>query len=191
MQKYNGISFADFNQNTSVLRDANGSRTTEYEMPSGNTTPRDFAELFSENYSSSLKDFVMTHDVIIIKSCYPNSNIKSAEELQTIKNYYRSIAAFFARRPDKQLIIMTSPPLIPLLTTNQNAVRAHELATWLSLEDFGTNTRVFNFFDLLAADSNRHANMLRRDYRRLLPFDAHPNKLASQTIAPKLVKFIL
>ena len=186
LQQSPGIDFCDFNQNTGVLRDTNGSRRTEYEMPGSNTKPCDYAKLFSDNYSSPLKDFVMTHDVVIIKSCYPNSNIKSAEELQMIKGYYRSIAQFFAKFPDKQLVIMTSPPLIPLLTTRANAVRARELATWLSLEDLGTNSRVFNLFDLLVADSGRGANLLRRDYRRLLPFDAHPNTYASEQITPRL-----
>ena len=185
------ISFADFDQNTRILRDTNSSRTTDYIMPGDNTTPRDYAELFSGSYSPPFKDFVMAHDVIIIKSCYPNSNIKSADELQTIKGYYRSIAAFFAKYHDRVLIIMTSPPLVPFMTNAANAKRARELAMWLSREDFGPHIRVFDFFDLLADDSGNHANMLRKGYRRLVPFDSHPNKLASQTIAPQLINFIL
>lgn len=185
------IEFSDFNQNTSVLRDQHGAHKTDMAMPGGNTKPHDFAALFRDDYQSPLKDFVMGFDVIVIKSCYPNSNIKSTDELHEIQNYYRSIAQFFSRHTDKQLIILTSPPLVPLRTNSANATRARELAYWLSHTKLGTNVSVFNLFDELASDSSAQANMLRREYRRLLPFDSHPNKLASQTIAPKFVEFII
>jgi len=174
-----------------VLRDTNSSRKTNYDMPGSNTTPRDYATLFSDAYTSLFKDFVMKHDVIIIKSCYPNSNIKSDDELQTIKSHYGSIASFFAQHSNKQLIIITSPPLVPLRTNTANAARARELALWLSHETFNANINVFDFFDMLADHANDHVNMLRRTYRRLLPFDSHPNKQASKNIAPKLVRRII
>lgn len=191
LQERADISFCDFNQNTSLLRDNTGTQKTSYQMPGSNTTPHDFAALFRDDYQSPLKDFVMQHDVIIIKSCYPNSNIKSTEDLQHIKNDYASIAQFFASYPAKQLIIMTSPPLVPLMTSAANATRARELATWLSLKQFGSNITVFNFFDHLAADSGHHSNMLRPGYRRLLPFDSHPNRRASQVIAPTFVSSLV
>lgn len=182
---------SDFNQNTSVLRDAKSSRKTDMVMPGGNTTPRDFAALFRDDFQSPLKDCVMGFDVIVIKSCYPNSNIKSSDGLHEIQNYYRSIAQYFAQHTDKQLVILTSPPLIPLLTRRANATRARELAYWLSHTKLGENVSTFNLFDELANDSGTQPNMLRREYRRVLPFDSHPNKLASQTIAPKLIQFIV
>ncbi|MGB3023609.1 MAG: hypothetical protein WBB39_02270 [Candidatus Saccharimonadales bacterium] len=182
---------SDFNQNTSVLRDADGSRKTDMVMPGGNTTPRDFAALFRDDYHSPLKDLTMEFDAIVIKSCYPNSNIKSSAELHEVQNYYRSIAQYLTQHADKKLIILTSPPLIPLLTNRANATRARELAYWLAHTEFGENVSIFNLFDELANNSGTQANMLRREYRRILPFDAHPNKLASQTIAPKLIQFIV
>lgn len=188
---HSDVMFSDFNQNTSVLRDADGSRKADMVMPGGNTTPRDFAALFRDDYHSPLKDLVMEFDVIVIKSCYPNSNIKSSDELHEIQNYYRSITQYFAQHTDKQLIILTSPPLIPLLTNRANATRARELAYWLSHTKLGENVSTFNLFDELANDSGTQANMLRHEYRRMLPFDSHPNKLASQTIAPKLIQFIV
>lgn len=188
---HSDVMLSDFNQNTSVLRDAKSSRKTDMTMPGGNTTPRDFAALFRDGFQSPLKDFIMEFDVIVIKSCYPNSNIKSGGELHVIQNHYRSIAQYFAQHTDKQLVILTSPPLIPLLTRRANATRARELAYWLSRTRFGENVGIFNLFDELANDSGTQANMLRREYRRVLPFDSHPNKLASQTIAPKLIQFIV
>ncbi len=185
------IVLCDFDQNTSTLRDDTSARKTEYAMPGGNTRPQDYAQLFCIDAPSTLKDFVMQHDIVIIKSCYPNSNIRSVDELETIKRYYQSIAQFFARHHTKRLLIMTSPPLTPSMTNTTNAARARELSSWLVSQKFTDDVLVYDLFDRLAADNGRQANMLRRDYRRLLPFDSHPNRQASQHIAPHFISAII
>ena len=179
------LEFSDFNQNTSVYRNSKGSKTTILKMPGENTRPEDYAELFSEKPSKML-DFVLHFDVIIIKSCYPNSNIKSQSELEQVKAYYRSICSYISGKPSKKLIILTSPPLQPLMTSKINAKRAQDLAEWLTTEKFGDTIKVFNLHKLLAD----YSGLLGRKYRRLFPFDSHPNKKANELIAQELTKLI-
>lgn len=186
MKSHDSVRLSDFNQNTGVLRDNTGNKDTDMKMPGGDTHPENYARLFSNGHSSALKTFVMNFDIVIIKSCYPNSNIKSGKELEQIKEYYTSITKFFVKA-NKKLLILTSPPLSPTSTNPENATRARQLALWLSDQSFGVNIDVFDFFDLLAAQDN----MLRKAFRRLIWLDNHPNKKASMEIAPKLVNQIV
>ncbi len=143
----------------------------------------------SDTYLETIK-FVCQFDNVIIKSCYPNSNISSSNELSNIKDYYTAIANYFASR-NIRLIIVTSPPLIPLKTNQQNALRARELSNWLTETNFGTNVQIFNLFDQLAEKHGKQANMLAKQYRRFIPFDSHPNKNANTNVADEFVKFML
>jgi hypothetical protein len=144
------------------------------------------------NEYAPIRKLALGYDAIAIKSCYPNSHIISDEHLEEIKSYYQSIARYFATQPTKQLVILTSPPLVPLKTNAAAAQRARVLATWLATTNFGKNVTVFNLFDLLAApQTDSQANMLRREYRRWLPVDSHPNARASRAIAPEFVACLL
>ncbi len=157
---------SDFNQNTRVLRDADGSRKTDMVMPGGNTTPRDFAALFRDDYHSPLKDLTMEFDAIVIKSCYPNSNIKSSDELHEVQNYYRSIAQYLTQHADKKLIILTSPPLIPLLTNRANATRARDstsLQTTAARKPTCYDANTAACCHLILTQTNSHHKLLRHD----------------------------
>lgn len=189
------FSFTDYDHNLGVLTVASGKKQTlNYVFPGGDTKPFDYAQLFSHDVPSEyapIRDEFLHYDVIVIKSCYPNSNLRSDNELESVKASYASITDFFAQLPSKQLVIMTSPPLVPIRTTKSAATRARALSNWLTHTTFATNISVFNFFDLLATEENKPgANRLKREYRRWLPVDSHPNKRASQEIAPLFVDFI-
>ena len=180
------IDFSDFNQNTSILRNKSKSNNSEFQMPGNNTHPENYAVLFS-NKTTEMLNFVMNFDIIIIKSCYPNSNIKSTFELEKIKNYYNSIFSFFSNYPEKNLIAITSPPLQPIMTKLSSAKRAKELTNWLVSLNLNSNIKIFDLFDLLADKSGR----LKRQYRRFLPFDSHPNKKANVKIAKELASTMI
>jgi hypothetical protein len=181
---------SDFNQNTGVLRSSQETRKTFWKFPRGDTKPADFAELFSfekQQANDPTLTEIMKYDIILIKSCYPNSNIKNLEQLEQTQGNYQSIVSFFNVQPTKKLVILTSPPLVPLKTNIGNAARARTLATWLSDNKLAGNVFVFNLFNELA---DKSTGILREDYRHMLPWNAHPNALASRTIAPKLVAFL-
>jgi hypothetical protein len=187
-----GTSFElhDFDQNTGILSSAVTEEKSLWKIPGNDTRPGSYAELLSfekqQGNDPTLAD-IMKYDVIVIKSCYPNSNLKSREELETAQKHYQSIISFFNAQPDKKLLILTSPPLISFKTNPENAARARALANWLAENKLASNVFVFNLFDELA---DKSTNLLRKEYRRRLPWDAHPNAFASRAIAPKFVDFL-
>ncbi|HSX30360.1 MAG TPA: hypothetical protein VLE99_00380 [Candidatus Saccharimonadales bacterium] len=189
------FSLNDYDQNLDILHDSTATpRKMEFTFPGGDTTPADYAAIFTGSVVKTyqpIQDFALGYDVVVIKSCYPNANIASDAALEDVKGQYLSIARFFASRLDKQLIILTTPPLRRLRTSRAAAIRARQLATWLATQTLAPNIAVFNFFDLLAnPEGAKHANTLYDKYRRTWPFDSHPNAEASRVIAPLLIEFI-
>lgn len=185
---------SDFNQNTGMLTDWNKPpRQTGWTFSGNDTTPADYAQLFSNERlrsGDSMLKAILDHDLIAIKSCYPNSNIRSDRELATLQTNYQQITSFFAQQTRKKLIILTSPPLLWYMTTEANAARARKLSRWLVSTDFGPNIFVYDLFDDLASKPGElQANTLRKAYRRWLPFDPHPNARASRAIAPRVIAF--
>lgn len=169
------IKFSDINNNE------------DKSIPGNDTKPENYADYFSTHY--------LSEDLVIIKSCYPNSNIGSDGDLNELKSTYKKLADAFLASSSSKLLIMTSPPLRPVRTNPHNANRARLLATWLTQQEFGRRVEVFDFFDLLAEPADHtNGNMLKKIYRRPLPWDNHPNKRASQHIAPilatKIVDFL-
>ncbi len=195
VRKQGKFSLSDYDQNTDNLTDFDGrQQKLGFVFPGGNTRPADLAAIFNEGMPEQfrpIRDLALSYDVIVAKSCYPNSNIKSDGELETIKAYYQNICDFFATQPEKSLVIMTSPPLTPILTRSDRARRARQLANWLTTNQFADNIHIFDFFDLLTNPETDHQpNVLKKVYRHWLPFDAHPNARASQEIAPQFIEFL-
>ena len=188
------FTFNDYDQNSDVLTDSNGKQQSMgFVFPSRNTRPQDLSVIFSDNVPKEYKpiqDEALRHDIVIVKSCYPNSNIQNTKELETIKKHYQSIYDFFVKS-NKKLLILTSPPLTPLMTKSDRANRARQLADWLVSSKFGNNIKVFDFFNLLATPKDRkYSSTLKKECRRWLPFDSHPNVQASKEITPKLLTFL-
>lgn len=189
------FSLSDYDQNTDTLHpSASMPHKLGLKFPSGDTKPADYAAIFSATTNPAyapVVDLAMTYDVLVIKSCYPNSQLADDAALQAAKTAYQTIAGFFALHPEKHLVIMTTPPLRHNRTDPAAAARARALATWLATTPHGSNVSVFNFFDLLANPENaKDANTLYGKYCRWWPFDSHPNKVASKAIAPLLVDAI-
>jgi hypothetical protein len=179
-----GFDFDDYDNNDGLLTQSGGTASSQsLRVPGDNTNPENLDQLFKE-WPSALD----AYDLIAIKSCYPNSHIKSEAELERIKNTYSSIVESFSKH-SKKLLIITSPPLRPLFTNKNEASLASVLADWLTTLKSDQVT-VFDFHRLLSEPTGRHKGMLRREYRRLMPFDNHPNRKAHIEIAPLLLETI-
>lgn len=145
-----------------------------------------------------------SNDIVIFKSCYPNSNIGIAdasspvptERQKTIENYtayFKSLSAVFRKYPNKLFVYMTAPPLAPERTTPENAARARSFNTWLQnefLPGYQQETGLRNFviydlFNVLANDQN----LLREQFRTDRPGDSHPNKIGYETAASGFMQF--
>lgn len=144
------------------------------------------------------------NDIVIFKSCYPNSNIGTADasspvpsqRQKTMDNYtgyFKSLAATFKKYPNKLFVYMTAPPLAPERTTPENAARARSFNQWLQNEFIPAyqqetglrNFVVFDLFDLLANPEN----LLKEQFRTERPGDSHPNIAGYQAAANGFMQF--
>jgi hypothetical protein len=144
------------------------------------------------------------NDIVMFKSCFPNSDITAEGSLpgdpsspeKTTANYraaFEQLKDEFKKYPDILFVYLTAPPLIPELSTAENAGRAREFNNWLVdkfveayREETGLNNFViFDLFDCLAGDDN----FLKREYQRDIPGDPHPNAKGSLAASEKFIEF--
>jgi len=146
------------------------------------------------------------NDIIMFKSCYPNSNISSdgaipgdplAREMttQNYKAVFEELGKVFAEHPEQTFIYVTAPPLEPGSTSPDNASRARAFNNWVKsdfVSGYGDKTGlnnflVFDFFDVLA-DPDNH---LREEYRlNSYAGDSHPNAKGTRAATEKFLVFL-
>lgn len=194
-----GFEFWDHGYNEEGLRNPKDDHTgTNYSVPGDNTNPDGYAKIFSQkrtNPPNNTLSHLLLHDVIIIKSCYPVSDIYSDEDLFVAKEHYKTVIAGMAKYPDKTFIIVTQPPMNRKATTKENALRARKLANYLKSADFlktAPNVSTFDWFNMLAvSDQNSpYYSMLKPEYSPDGD-DSHPNFLANSSTSPEFVKFVI
>jgi len=128
-------------------------------------------------YSRSFSDPGGENEIIMFKSCFPNSYLaggpndpptsgdnplrsqESWSELHTVANakgIYRDILEYFATRPDKLFIAVTAPPLMDGETDPAYAANARAFNNWLVhdwLADYPhDNVAVFDFYNILTSN---------------------------------------
>lgn len=193
-----GYTFWDHDYNYEGFFDPQGKRLPyTYNIPGDNTDPDGLAVLFAQpayGLPVNALSGLLQHEVIVLKSCFPTSNIADEEQLARLQSYYLGMRQTMDAHPERLFILLTQPPLNPAETNLERAARARHLAAWLASDEFRAghpNVYVFDFFDRLAeADPEApDANMLRLPYRD--GADSHPNQAANAAIGPQLVEFIL
>ncbi len=192
-----GFSFYDHDYNEPGLTYPDGQQAGyNYLVPGDNTDINGLLAIFQQpvyplpvNTLSGL----LQHEVIIVKSCFPNNHIASDDALTQDKTAYIKIREVMRQHPEKLFIILTSPPLNPAETNLDEASRARKLADWLASDEYrdGTeNLSVFDLFSQLAEGdvTSPEANQLRAEYRA--GSDSHPNQAANEKIAGILAVFV-
>lgn len=173
----------DLNANTNVTTDGHGRELTDSPLAveGGNTNPDGLERFFNQVSGSEIMgDFVQQFDIIAFKSCYSASALPTDEELgEQCAAYEGGIGAYIKDHPEQTFIIVTPPPRRPLLTKPENARRATEFAEWLS--GFSSRRPNCDYFDLHATLAE--SSVLRRSYRRLAPYDQHPNDIGARDAA--------
>jgi len=144
------------------------------------------------------------NDIIMFKSCFPNSNIiaegeapgNANDKTMTVWNFkaiMNELKGVFQRHPQKTFIYVTSPPLAQFETNADNAKRARQFADWVKTEylrDYGAQTGlknllIFDFYDILA-DSD---NMLKKEYMSR-ENDSHPNVAGCKIATDAFISFL-
>jgi hypothetical protein len=120
----------------------------------------------NSGYSRPKRDPGGENQVVMFKSCFPNSDLSGRPDdpprragglsVGNAKAIYNDLLIYFHSRPDKLFIAVTAPPL---LHSNQ-ATNARAFNNWLVnewLRDYeGKNVAVFDFYNVLTEADNHH-----------------------------------
>jgi len=118
------------------------------------------------------------NDIVIIKPCYPNSDIfgnstdsagitpNDSFTVSNVKAVYNNLLSYFQTRTDKLFIVITAPPQneneysADYQTAAERSANARAVNNWL-LDDWldnylHKNVAVFDYFNVLTATDNHH-----------------------------------
>ncbi len=141
-----------------------------------------------------------SNDIVMFKSCFPNSGITSDGEgtadptssEKTIANYQATFEALmkkFETEPNKLFVYITSPPLNPGATAPDQAARAKKFNDWLvqkvSELPENKNLVIYNLFGFLSDDQG----FLKPEYLPNSSTDSHPNAQANLDAAGDFIRF--
>ena len=136
-------------------------------------TPTYMEELFQENgqnaeYTRSLSDPGGENEIIMFKSCFPNSDLEGNPNdpptpdgwmsVGNAKYVYNEILGYFESHPEKLFIVITAPPLSD--STHADNARAFNqwlVNSWLSENAYPyNNVAVFDFYNVLTGTDGHH-----------------------------------
>lgn len=170
-----------------------GYKFKTYDSHTGNSSHLEWFDRFT--YDNDWQAF----DIVMFKSCYPASHIDSKKLLRQYKKMYRKqLMKIFKAHPDILFIIVTAPPLVPNETDQASADRARTFNNWLKknfLKKYNkknpglNNVAVFDFFNVLANDSDPDCNMLKQEYRQGA-WDSHPNPKGNKQATEEFISFL-
>jgi hypothetical protein len=156
--------------------DSIGDRTDIPDWPEWFTGPnsdRYLSALYNESdqnseYTRLFPDPGGENQIILFKSCFPNSNLEgsptdapsaqSAYSVGHAKYVYNQLLQTFQSRPDKLFIVITAPPVQEkTYGTNARAFNQWLVNDWLNENDYPyQNVAVFDFYNILTGKNNHH-----------------------------------
>ncbi|MFA6017386.1 MAG: hypothetical protein WC744_04850 [Patescibacteria group bacterium] len=159
----------------------------DFNITISNNSPKEYAEIFSRNPEDPTLKNILSFDVVIFKNCFPTSKIETQAKLEKYKESYLKIIKSISNYKN-MFIIFTQPPLRREMTKPEWANNARELANFIHEEvKKYLNISSFDFFDLLSNKEGDNANMLKREYCNIIPFDSHPNMRANREVGKKFI----
>lgn len=139
----------------------------------GDNTGEYMQALYNESgihsyYERTLGDPGGENQVILFKSCFPNSALNGQPDdppakgtdltVANAKYVYNEILKYFQTRPDKLFVVITAPPLMDgRYAKNARAFNNWLVNDWLPENDYPlANVAVFDFYNILTAPENHH-----------------------------------
>jgi hypothetical protein len=119
-------------------------------------------------YTRTLADPGGENEIIMFKSCFPNSNLEgnpndppSADGWLTVghaKYVYNEILKYFGAHPEKLFVVITAPPLTDgTYAANARLFNQWLMDDWLSSNHYSVqNVAVFDFYNVLTGPNNHH-----------------------------------
>ncbi len=165
-----------------------------------------------EYYSRSLSDPGGENQIIMFKSCFPNSDLDGNPNdppqpgrdltVANAKYIYNQLLTYFITRPDKLFIVITAPPLQhPSEPENARAFNTWLVNDWLEENDYPyNNVAVWDFYNVLTHPNNHHryangmVEYITHHGNDKLYFDSwgddHPNEAGSQKATGEFVPML-
>jgi hypothetical protein len=118
------------------------------------------------SYARTIADPGGENQIIMFKSCYPNSNLRGRPtdpprrggglSVGNAKAIYMELLRRFASRPDKLFVVITAPPVQDrTYAANARAFNRWLVKDWLA--DYrGKNVAVFDLYNVLCSPVNHH-----------------------------------
>ena len=118
------------------------------------------------DYTRSMPDPGGENQVVMFKSCFPNSNLEGRPAdrpargdgltVSNAKAIYNELLRYFATRPDRLFVVVTAPPV----QDRTHSLNARAFNTWL-VRDWlshyrGRNVAVFDLYNVLTGPRNHH-----------------------------------
>lgn len=179
--KADGVRFYDINyEEAPVDGYVIGDHTDVPDWPKTFGTPKYFDVVKTWELPAGKKH----HDVVMFKSCFPNSDITSDGMLEAYKRHFNDLLATFRGNPDILFIGMSTPPLVKAQTSPAAAQRARAWATWVATEYARDvrNVKIFDLFDALAvAPNGPDANTLASQFA-VSGKDSHPSPEGARAV---------
>lgn len=119
-------------------------------------------------YTRTLADPGGENEIVLFKSCFPNSNLEGDPDdppageagysVAGAKYVYNQLLEYFASRPDKLFVIITAPPVSdPTYAENARAFNNWLLYDWLQENAYSlNNVAVFDFYNVLTGSEHHH-----------------------------------
>lgn len=183
----NSIELWDHDYNKYGLSDGSGVRLgRSFPVPADNTDPDGLLTLLRAfSPGGSLESELASFQVLLIKSCYPNSRVDSDSKFESLTRTYSDLREV-ASALDIDVVLVTTPPLAREKSTSAQRSRAVALASWLGQYWPGDGLHIADIFSVLISEDGA----LAPDLRRFVPFDSHPNdrgaRVAAQVIGATL-----
>ncbi len=139
----------------------------------GPESPRYLAALYAESgqnsyYTRNLPDPGGENQIIMFKSCFPNSNLDGSPgdpptpgldfTVGNAKYIYNDLLNYFSTRPDKLFVVITAPPVQdPTFAENARAFNTWLVQDWLRENNYTlNNVAVWDFYNVLTHPDNHH-----------------------------------
>ncbi|MGD8456718.1 MAG: carbohydrate binding domain-containing protein [Anaerolineales bacterium] len=163
-------------------------------------------------YTRNLSDPGGENEIIMFKSCFPNSDLygnpndsPQAGSDMTVANakyIYNQLLAYFITRPDKLFVVITAPPMQHLDSPeNARAFNTWLVNDWLAENDYPySNVAVWDFYNVLTDPDNHHrynngtVEYITNQGNNTLYYDSsgddHPNEAGSQKATEEFVPLL-
>ncbi len=178
-------------------------------------TPNIMSALYSEaeqhaSYSRPLSNPGGENQIIMFKSCFPNSDLEGSPgdppdpegwlSVGHAKYVYNEILKYFGQHPDRLFVVITAPPLSdPGNADNARAFNLWLLNDWLQENDYPyQNVAVFDFYNILTGKDGHHSFTDGREIhqtasRNTLYYpsdDDHPSRTGSQKATAEFIPLL-